>query len=213
MNSLPLYNSSRSSLYLKAAAVALCATVFQAQALDITIDPSSASVTAGDHVTATIKASGLGNLSAPSLGAFDLTLNIDPGVLTFGSITFGDPGLGDLLGPVSGSFSDFSYNAGTGSLNFFSISLDAAVDVNALQPSQFILAVIDFVAVSSGTSGINFGASVFADADGAGIVPDTIVGSSVVVAPGVAGVPDGGSIPAGLAIVAVMLGARRLRRS
>jgi len=114
-----------------------------ASAITLEVVPSSSTVNKGGSLTADIKVSGLGDGSAPSLGAYDIDLTFDAGLFTFNSFTFGDPVLGNQLdlfgfGSVSGS----SLVGNT--LDLFEISLDLASDLDTLQAPEFILASVVF---------------------------------------------------------------------
>lgn len=165
-----------------------------ADAIAIGFDPASQSVNPGDPVELAVRISGLGDLVAPSLGAFDLDVSFDPGVLAYTGADFGDPLLGDqldlfALGSVSGA------TPALGAVNLFEISLDLPDDLNTLQAQSFVLFTLHFDALAPGASALTLAANELGDAYGdplnadlepgsVGVVPEP--GSAQLVAPGVA---------------------------
>jgi hypothetical protein len=178
-------------------------------AINLSVEPSAQSVPAGSTVGVDIQIAGLGNGTPPSLGAFDFDLTFDPSVLTLESLIFGDPGLGDLLGPVVGSTSGSTIDP-LGSLNMFAVSLDTPADLDAIQPDQFILARIRFSATGAGSSGLDLSSIILGDALGAPLIHDTVRGASVTV---VQPVPEGSLVGSGLfVLVFTVAGTRWLQR-
>jgi predicted extracellular nuclease len=141
----------------------------------ISISPTSQQTVVGGVASVTVSISELGDGVAPSLGAFDLDLAFDPAVLSLSSVTFGT-GL-DVLG--LGSIHAFG-PAGSGLLNFFEISLDAASDLDLLQPGAFSLFTINFDAIAAGTSSLALSVNGLADADGLALAA-SLQGGSVTV--------------------------------
>ena len=179
-------------------------------AVDLSVEPSAQSVPAGSTVGVDIQIAGLGNGIPPSLGAFDFDLTFDPSVLTFDSLIFGDPGLGDLLGPVVGSTTGSSLDSLAGSLNLFAVSLDTPADLDAIQPDKFILASVRFSATGAGSSGLDLSSIILGDALGDPLIPDTVRGASVTV---VHAVPEGSLDGAGLfLLIFTVAGTRWLQR-
>ena len=104
-----------------------------ANAVSLDLLPSSSSVKLGDPVQVELRISGLGEGTAPSLGAYDFMLAFNPAVLGFGAFTFGDSILGNQLDLV-GFGTVAGFDGGTpGQLSAFEISLDLAGDLDALQ--------------------------------------------------------------------------------
>src|ERR1017187_4555334 len=122
---------------------------------------SQLSVMPGDLATVDLTISGLGVGTSPSLGVYDLNLTFDPPILPFVS---GDWGTGlDLFG--LGDVRSAAPSAGL--VNLFELSLDSAADLNAFQPSTFLLASLQFQGVSTGTSNIALAINALGDANGA----------------------------------------------
>ncbi len=123
-----------------AAILVLNMAVATAQAASILLQSDSPSAANGDSVTLDVLVSGLGDFGPASLGAFDLSIDFDPGVFAFSSYT-----LGALLGDIdSGEALDASFgNIGT-AINLAAVSLLSSVELHALQPSEFVLASVTF---------------------------------------------------------------------
>ena len=114
--------------------------------------PSAPTVTPGDLLSVDVFISGLGNGVPPSVGAFDLDIAFDPGILTPIAVVFGpflgDPSLFEAL--VS---TDFSI---PGIADIAETSLLHSAELDALQPSNFSLATLTFAAIGSGQSLLSF---------------------------------------------------------
>jgi hypothetical protein len=175
-------------------------------AVSLDLRPASSSVGLGESVQVELRISGLGDATAPSLGAYDFLLAFNPAVLGFDGFTFGDSLLRNQLdfmgfGTVSG------FDSGTaGQLNAFEISLDLANDLNALQAGEFALGTISFNTLRNGTSALGFTSALFSDAGGNALAVQ--LGSSSVNVPE----PVAGGLMVAAA-VAFALGAQHLKRS
>lgn len=156
-----------------------------AQALEIRLDPSTQTVAPGALLTLHLEASDLGDLSAPSLGVWDVDIAFDPAVLGFVGASFGT-GL-DLFG--LGSIHD-AFDLG-GVLDLFEVSLDLPSDLDTLQPGAFTLATLTFEALNAGSTTLELTLDDVGDSLGNPLVA-TAVGAEAVVA-----VPE----PGGLALV------------
>lgn len=131
-----------------------------AGALTLTLSPATATPAPGDPFAVDLLVSGLGDGSAPSLGAFDVTLTFDAAAVSFVSVGF-DAYLGAI--PAEATAGSV-LGAGTLALGEYSILSPAALD--ALQPGSFRLATVVFEATSLAPSAIGFGAVLLGDADG-----------------------------------------------
>ncbi len=173
--------------------------VASAHGVQISLDPGTASRSTGQSVSLAIGVGGLGDGTALSLGAFDLTARFDPAVLAFDSIAFGDPALGNQLGPIFGSVDGFAVDGVAGTLNFFSVSLDSAADLDALQAPQFLLGTLEFLTIGPGFSDVVFDTVILGDADGSPF--DAVAeGARITVSDSVT-VPEGGGWSAGLLLM------------
>ena len=151
------------------------------QAISISLNPVSQTVTVGSSFDVTLTISGLGDGIAPSLSAFDTDISFDQTILSFSSVTFGSF-LGDP-DPASfetiTSFDDFTT---PGIVNLFEVSL---LDGNAatcifcippylddLQPGEFTLATLTFNALAAGSSSLGINLNALADADANSLTAD-----------------------------------------
>jgi hypothetical protein len=177
-----------------------------ANAVSLDLRPTNSSMRLGESVTVELRISGLGEGTAPSLGAYDFLLAFNPAVLGFGAFTFGDSVLGNQLdlmgfGTISG------FDSGTpGQLNVFEISLDLASDLDAMQAGEFALGTISFNTLRNGTSALGFTSALFSDAAGNALAVQLGNGSVNVPEP-----VAGGFMVA--AAIAFALGAQHLKRT
>ena len=148
------------------------------QAISIGFSPVSQDVLVGELVSVDLVISGLGDGTAPSLGAFDLDIEFDPAVLAFNSVAFGDPILGDQLDLMGwGSFTIFDGTT-AGVVTLLEDSNDEAWVLNDFQPSSFTLASLSFDTLSVGTTDLNITHIELGNADGDPVSAD-VTGASV----------------------------------
>ncbi|NND59131.1 MAG: hypothetical protein HKN49_02575 [Gammaproteobacteria bacterium] len=112
----------------------------------LTLEPAAQVSATGGTVFLDLTVSGLAAGAAPSLGAYDIDLGYDSGVLTLMDIVFGT-GLNDPLDPDTPLFQ--SASAVPGSINLAEVSLlvDAVGDpapLDAWQPGSFVIATLEF---------------------------------------------------------------------
>ena len=124
--------------------------------LDFTPTPQTAIL--GDTVDVDLFISDLANFATPSLGAFDVDISFDPGVLSFSSLVFGNQL--DLFG--LGSFTGFDGST-PGLVDLFEISLDSATDLDTLQAGSFTLATLTFDTIGLGTSSLWISSYILSD--------------------------------------------------
>jgi hypothetical protein len=164
---------------LAAIAVLGVGAVPAAEAFQLSIAPdASSSVLVGDSFTVSVMVDGLTSGAAPSLGGYDLDVQFDPSILSFTGITFG-AGL-DVSG--FGSIKDYSLTS-PGVLDVFEVSLDEIADLNALQGSAFKLFTLTFDASQVGLSNLGLTLQSASTAEGTDLTADSILTSSVQVAP------------------------------
>jgi hypothetical protein len=151
----------------------------------------------------------LGSGTSPSLSAFDLDITFDGSILSFLGFTFGDPIIGDQL-DLFGLGSVTGVTVGTGTVNLFQLSLDAAADLDALQAGSFILGTLAFQGLSGGSSAVGVQVTALADANGDPLTADVLAGRIVV---GAAPVPEPATplllVVAGIVMCAVTRQKRR----
>jgi hypothetical protein len=165
------------ALFVLGAAL-LCLGGGVAEAVSLDFVPAVQTVAQGNSAGVAVRISGLGDGTAPSLGAFDLDVAFNPSVLDFIGISFGDPVLGDQLDLSGlGSIISFSFAVGTGPANLSELSLALPDDLNALQAPAFTLATVTFAALAAGTSSLTFAVNALDDANGAPLV--AVVGERI----------------------------------
>ncbi len=114
-----------------------------------------------------VSISGLGNATAPSLGAYDLDLLFDRDHLSYVGAVFGDPVSGNELDPLDlGLNPSAAALAGAGRLNLFELSLESATELKELQADSFILAVLNFDFLIAGSSQLSLNVNALSDANG-----------------------------------------------
>ena len=211
-----LTNSSMAGNLVRTAAwsLAIAAGTVMApasRALELTLDPGNTSISVGSSVDLKLTIRGLGDGIAPSLGAFDLNLFFNPSVLSYQSVTFGDPTSGNQLALSTPSVDGEFVDASVGVLNLYSVSMDSEADLDDLQAGGFVLANVRFLAIGEGIGDVSLSDIVLGDAAGATLDADTILGSSVKVVRGAVTVPEGGMFYPGLFLLAFSVGCTRLR--
>lgn len=166
----------------KKALLVIVGTVFlsvatSAQAILLEFDPKEQHVMNVPLVNVGIVISGLGEFSAPSLSTFDMDISYDQSILSFSSITFGDPILGDQLDLFGlGSITGVD-NSVPGIVNLFELSLDLPGDLDILQAGRFTLAILTFQTVSTGISPLAMSNVILGDSDGGPLSADASDGS------------------------------------
>ena len=141
--------------------------------ITLSILPPPISVTSGQSVSFMLEISGHTPGSAPSVGAFDLTVGFDSNLLMPTGVVFGpflgNPGLLEAL-----ESSTIMFNQ----VNVAEVSLLPSTSLDTLQPAAFSLATLSFTAKVSGTASLGFTAGVVDDAFGNKLVsipePDTL---------------------------------------
>lgn len=114
-----------------------------------------------------ITVAGLGTAQAPSIGAYDVSVNFDAQHLAWSGTDFGDPVLGDQLDMAGlGLNEKFSSLSAAGELNIFEVSFDSVSDLNDRQPDSFLLAVVNFDFLTNGASRLDMAVNSLADAEG-----------------------------------------------
>jgi hypothetical protein len=119
----------------------------------------------GGTATVALDISGL-TPGSTALGTYDVNVGFNPGLITFGTATFGDPVLGsDELDP-EGYGTINTVTAATGTVDVFELSLDDSAALLASQPSGFTLATLTFNAVGTGTSALSLSVNTLGDENG-----------------------------------------------
>ena len=148
-----------------------------AHAATISLVPVTSTISQGSLLEADLTISGVNNGTTPALGAWDITVSVDPSLLSFSSAKFGTNldvlGLGDIQNVSSPTSS---------STELYEISLDSAADLTAHQATSFTLASLFFNTTGTGTSPLGITINSLADANGGALTASTVPGS-VTVAP------------------------------
>jgi len=171
----------------------LACTALAAQAfplLSLTASPGTVSV--GSVVNIELLVSGLGDQTAPSLGAFDVIIAFNPALLSPAGVAF-DTGLGDPNASPPEAYTSADTSV-AGTVNLIDTSV---LEANAstcvfcvppylddLQGSAFRLATLTFTANGPGTAVMSLTINALADAQGEALEADiegttvTVVGAS-----------------------------------
>jgi len=147
----------------------------------LSIDPPSTVVGLGTPIDVALKISGLGDLMASSISEFDLNVSFDPAILSFTTVTYGDPILGDQL-DLFGLGSDIFTTPGAGVVNLFELSLDLPSDLETLQSGSFTLATLTFDTIGFGVSPLGLTLTTLGDAFGLPLAA-SVQGGTVSVVP------------------------------
>lgn len=151
------------------------ASVFINPGVSFTLLSISDIAQTGNSVNVQISISGLGQGSAPSLGAYDLNLDFDAGYLAFSGAVWGDALLGNQLDLFNaGDNPSGAELIAPGTINLYELSLDSVADLYNLQADSFTLATVGFQVLKAGTSPLTLSANAVADAEGNGLAVTTL---------------------------------------
>lgn len=152
----------------------LALVVNVASAIEISVFPQDNIVERGTPVDVLLKISGLGDLSPPSLGAFDIDISFNPVILSLANVSFGDP-LGDQL-DLSGLGAITEATPGAGTVNLVEVSLDPTDVLNDQQLGEFFLATLTFNTLALGESLLSLTINGLGDANGEALVATAVGG-------------------------------------
>lgn len=160
--------------------VMLTSLAGRAEAVSISLLPSSTLVASGETVVVDVLVSGLGAGAPPTISSFDLDLAHGAG-LSFVSIVFGTG-----LGTGAQVLTSFSVLPGP-VVDFAAASLLSTATLDANQPDAFLLASLTFVAGAAGDVALAITQALLADTIGApgenGIPVTSLVGATITVVP------------------------------
>jgi hypothetical protein len=120
------------------------AVVCQGAGVTLSISPSTQSAPVGSQVSFDVNVSGLGG--GTQLGAYDVTFNFNPALMSYVTTSFGNQlnlsGLGDIR----------AISPGSGTVEITEVSLDSVSTINSSQSSSFRLFTLTFNAVAGGSN-------------------------------------------------------------
>ena len=179
-----MYNKQLTAIF----AISVLTFCGAAQAITVSTTPDASSYQVGETVSIDLIISDLGNGDAPSIGAFDIDLMFDSSIISFDSVSFGDPVLGDQL-DLWGMGSMTDYGEDNDSINVFELSFDDPADLLAMQADEFVLATFTFTASAEGDSHVNIYVNDLSDAYGVESLAANTISSNVKVVPLPAALP------------------------
>ena len=152
------------------------------------VPPNTSGGFVGIPIDLSIVIEGLGDLTPPSLRAFELDLSFDPLILDLAGVAFGDPVLGDQLDLSGlGTLSSVQVLA-PGLLRLSEQSPDPADVLNTQQAGSFTLFTLTFTPLSVGGSALIVSNISLEDAAGNSLPVTSVPGSvSIVPEPGALG--------------------------
>lgn len=151
-----------------------------AHAISIDLVADQTSATTGNLVSVAVTISGLNNMSAPSLGVYDLDIIFDSSLFAFNNLIWGDSSKGNQL-DLTGFGSLQSSNLSTGLINLFELSFDDIANLNNGQAGEFTLFTLVFNAIAIGNGHFSLGANLLGDAEGEYLPLNTINNTQVTV--------------------------------
>jgi hypothetical protein len=143
------------------------------------ISISSETISQGGVATVDLSISGLG--SGTQLGAYDLNVGFNSGIVGFAGATFGDPNpaLGDQLN-LEGYGTFASATPGSGTVELTELSFDSVSALMTSQASSFTMVQLTFDGLTVGTSGLDLSIVAVADENGNPFTPALTDGSITV---------------------------------
>lgn len=190
----------------------VCVCFSPADAASLVLSPTSQTVSMGETARVGLGIAGLGNLEAPSLGAFTVSLAFDPAMLNVNDVTFGDYVTGiDCLAPSGpgGSLTSFDLTS-PGVLTLSELSFESSTVLVDTQPGSFPLASVTFDAVGSGLGSVVCGTASLMDETGSPLWADLSFAFAFVRVEAVP-VPVPGAVALGLIGVGLVARLRRDR--
>jgi hypothetical protein len=144
----------------------------------LSLEPSPRTINVGDSTAMDLLVTGLGDLSSPSLGAFDVEISYNPAVVAVTSLAFGNSLDLGILGS-----SRFSELRSAGLIRLDELSFESASDLNSAQADTFTLATFGFKGLTTGISGIDFTYVALSDEQGQAFTGVSTFGGAVAVIP------------------------------
>ena len=145
--------------------------------ITLTIKPAVQTVPLGNTVDVAVNVSGLSEMTAPSMGAYDLDVLFDPSILSFHSIAF----VSQLDLSIQGSVRDYD-DSTMGVLNAYEVSLESTLNLNSSQSGNFDLFTLTFDTLAQGFSNLDISVTALGDAGGMPLFCD-VIGARISVIP------------------------------
>ncbi len=152
--------------------ICLLASALPATAITLEVLPATQTVDQGENFSVDVNISGLGEFSAPSLGAFDVGLGFDPTLLSFNAIEFGP-----YLGDEAAAEAIVGFDVLSDNLMAFEVSLLLPAELIDLQPGSFRLFTVTFGALAPGTSPLDLTVADLGDENGDLLTADVVNGN------------------------------------
>lgn len=140
-------------------------------AVGLTFVPAVQDVNIGDTAVVDLQVVGVGDHTFPAVGAFDVTVNFNPSVLSFVGATFGG-----FLGDISLGEATATTTLGASQVQLFEVSFLEANStscvfcippyLNDLQSSSFVIASLSFQAIAGGSSSLRLSNIILSDENG-----------------------------------------------
>ncbi len=186
----------RTALFCSLLGVAsLLGTPASAASISLCVNPTQGTVSSGQTTIIDLTISGLGNMTAPSLSAFDLDLHFDPALLSITNSVFGSPSAPYDQLNLSGLGSAYqAAQPSPGDFHLYEVSFDSPSVLDRKQQGSFILAEITMLGQQSGTSPLSLTVNDLGDSAGNPLTATTVSGTSLQVTPGaITAIPEPGS--------------------
>jgi len=157
--------------YVKVIVLGIFLVSLDVKALILELRPSIQTVSLGS--TAAIDLWAVDSDKTKGIGAYDVTINFNPAILSFNSVTFSTL-LGTTLGPIT--------TPSFGAVSIADVSLELPSDLLALQTtSDFLLGAFKFNTLSLGTSQLNISNVIIGDAFGDPVLVEGLNVSNIIV--------------------------------
>ncbi len=176
IDSRPVHLPIRRAASNAVAAAALLASLVSthAQAIALSLAPVSQSVAVGSPTSVNIVIS---DLSAASVGAYDIDLAFNAAIIGFNNARFG------TQLDLGGTGSSQQIVPGAGTINLAEVSFDPAALLDASQLDSFTLATLAFIGLAPGTSALTLTLNALGDSGG-GALGASITNAAITVTSG-----------------------------
>jgi hypothetical protein len=149
-------------------------------AVTLSVDPAFQTMAPGAVAPVRVGITGLGDMIAPSLSAFDFQLSYDPSVLELALVTHGDPIYGNQLNLSGFGTITLDDTVTPGVARLMELSFDWPDDLNQMQLGRFVLANLFFRGIGAGTSPLILAVNTLGNEVGDSIQASVVNGSITV---------------------------------